>query len=120
MRGWRRPRRSERRDKLEPRLRERVATLGRTAISAGSVKEIHSHLSDGSRGRIALVEELAVANTPGDTLDEARENLNEALELVLELNRVLAEESHLGTGVIREPCRQQNGQYKCARHSASS
>ena len=56
-----------------------------------------------SERRIALVEELAVANTQGDTLDEARENLTEALEPVLELNRVLAEESHLGNGVIREP-----------------
>jgi predicted RNase H-like HicB family nuclease len=33
------------------------------------------------------------ANTQGETLDEARANLTEAVELVLEANRTLAEES---------------------------
>ena len=54
-------------------------------------------------GCIAFVEELPGANTQGDTLDEARENLTEAVELVLEANRVLAEESLEGKDVIREP-----------------
>ena len=53
-------------------------------------------------GYIAFVEELPGANTQGDTLDEARENLTEAVELVLEANRVLAEESIQGKDVIRE------------------
>jgi predicted RNase H-like HicB family nuclease len=44
-------------------------------------------------GYIAFVEELPGANTQGATLDEARENLQEALQLVLEANRMLAEES---------------------------
>ena len=44
-------------------------------------------------GYIAFVEELPGANTQGATLDEARENLQEAIALVLEANRVLAEES---------------------------
>jgi predicted RNase H-like HicB family nuclease len=35
---------------------------------------------------------LPGANTQGETLDEARENLKEAVELVLEANRILAEE----------------------------
>jgi predicted RNase H-like HicB family nuclease len=43
-----------------------------------------------SEGYIAFVEELPGANTQGDTLDEARENLREAVELVLEANRELA------------------------------
>jgi predicted RNase H-like HicB family nuclease len=55
------------------------------------------------QGYIAFVEELPGANTQGDTLDEARENLSEAVELVLEANRTLAEESLLGQDVIREP-----------------
>ena len=38
----------------------------------------------------------------GATLDEARANLREAIELVLEANRVLAEESLVGVKVIRE------------------
>ncbi|HQR50398.1 MAG TPA: type II toxin-antitoxin system HicB family antitoxin [Methylophilaceae bacterium] len=54
-------------------------------------------------GYIAFVEELPGANTQGDTLEEARANLAEAVELVLEANRVLAEESLAGHEVIREP-----------------
>jgi predicted RNase H-like HicB family nuclease len=41
-------------------------------------------------GYVAYVEELPGANTQGKTLDEARANLAEAVELVLEANRVLA------------------------------
>jgi predicted RNase H-like HicB family nuclease len=56
-------------------------------------------------GYIAYVEELPGANTQGKTLDEARANLAEAVELVLEANRLLAEE-RLGTRkVIREQIR---------------
>jgi predicted RNase H-like HicB family nuclease len=56
-------------------------------------------------GYIGYVEELPGANTQADTLDEARDNLAEAVELVLDANRFLAEE-RLGTReVIREPLR---------------
>ena len=55
-----------------------------------------------SEGYIAFVEELPGANTQGATLDEARENLAEAVELVLDANRVLAEEMVKGKNVIRE------------------
>jgi predicted RNase H-like HicB family nuclease len=44
-------------------------------------------------GYIAFVEELPGANTQGATLEEARTNLQEAIELVLEANRTVAEES---------------------------
>jgi len=44
-----------------------------------------------SDGFIAFVEELPGANTQGDTLEEARENLHEAVAMVLEANRELAE-----------------------------
>jgi predicted RNase H-like HicB family nuclease len=54
-------------------------------------------------GFAAFVEELPGANTQGVTLEEARENLREAVELVLETNRRLAEESLAGKDVIREP-----------------
>jgi predicted RNase H-like HicB family nuclease len=53
-------------------------------------------------GYVAFVEELPGANTQGETLDEARENLREAVELVLEANRALAEEELGGAEVIRE------------------
>ena len=54
-------------------------------------------------GYVAFVEELPGANTQGETLEEARENLREAVELVLEANRALAEEDLAGADVIREP-----------------
>ena len=53
-------------------------------------------------GYIAFVEELPGANTQGDSLEEARENLAEAVEMVMEANRSLAEESLQGKTVIRE------------------
>ena len=53
-------------------------------------------------GYIGFIEELPGANTQGETLEEARENLHEALILVLEANRALAEESLRGREVIRE------------------
>ncbi len=54
-------------------------------------------------GYIGYVEELPGANTQGQTLQEARENLQEAVSLVLEANRALAEETLRGQDVIREP-----------------
>jgi len=44
-------------------------------------------------GYIAFVEELPGTNTQGNTIEEARENLREAVSLVLEANRELAEKS---------------------------
>jgi len=54
-------------------------------------------------GYIGFVEELPGANTKGDTLEEAKSNLQEAITLVLEANRILAEESLQGQDAIREP-----------------
>ena len=54
-------------------------------------------------GYIAFVEELPGANTQGETLEEARENLREAVTLVIEANRELAERSLRGKDVTREP-----------------
>ena len=52
---------------------------------------------------IGYVEELPGANTEGARLAEARENLKEAVEIVLQANRDLAEESIGGAEVVREP-----------------
>lgn len=55
-------------------------------------------------GYIGFVEELPGANTQGKTLQEARENILEAIEMTLEANRILAQESLDDTqDVIREP-----------------
>jgi predicted RNase H-like HicB family nuclease len=56
-------------------------------------------------GFAAFVEELPGANTQGATLTEARANLEEAVLLVLEANRTLAQEELRGVDVIREPLR---------------
>ena len=53
-------------------------------------------------GFIAFVEELPGANTQGETLEEARENLREAVELILEANRELALQDVDESSVIRE------------------
>ncbi len=54
-------------------------------------------------GYIAFVEEIPGANAQGATLEEARVNLQEAVELVLETNRELSRESLAGVKVVREP-----------------
>lgn len=56
-------------------------------------------------GYVGFVEELPGANTQGATLEEARSNLLEAIELVLEANRELAERDLRGKEVIRETIR---------------
>jgi predicted RNase H-like HicB family nuclease len=54
-------------------------------------------------GYIAFVEELPGANTQGETLEEARSNLEEAVGMVLSANRELSQQSLEGAEVIREP-----------------
>jgi len=51
---------------------------------------------------IGYVEELPGANTQGKTLKEVRENLHEAVELILLSNRELMKKQHRGKKVIRE------------------
>ncbi len=53
-------------------------------------------------GYVGYVEELPGANTQGADLDEARENLEEAVAMVLEANRELAAQEAEGAEVIRE------------------
>jgi predicted RNase H-like HicB family nuclease len=53
-------------------------------------------------GYVGFIEELPGANTQGKTLEETRHNLNEAVALVLEANRTMAEQSLEGAAVIRE------------------
>jgi len=44
-------------------------------------------------GYVAFVEELPGANTQGETLEEARANLQEAVTMVLDANRELSKQS---------------------------
>ena len=52
---------------------------------------------------IAFVAELPGANSQGATLPEARTNLREAVELVIQASREMSEKELEGTEVIREP-----------------
>lgn len=54
-------------------------------------------------GFIGYVAELPGANTQGETLEEVRENLNEAIKLILNANREAFEKSFSSSGrVTRE------------------
>ena len=53
-------------------------------------------------GYVAYVEELPGAISEGDTLEEARENLRDAVELLLEAHRDLAEKRISGKKITRE------------------
>jgi len=53
-------------------------------------------------GYVGFVEELPGAKTQGATLEEARENLKEAVQLVIEANRKIAEQEIVDKTVIRE------------------
>jgi len=53
-------------------------------------------------GFVAYAEELPGAISEGNTLEEARENLRDAIEILLEANRELASKTHKGKKVARE------------------
>jgi len=53
-------------------------------------------------GYIAYIEEIPGVNTQGETLEEAKENLYDALELVLEVNREISQKESLKKNVIKE------------------
>jgi predicted RNase H-like HicB family nuclease len=52
---------------------------------------------------LGYVEELPGANTQGKTIDEVRENLREAVQLIIEANRELLLQQIEGHEIIREP-----------------
>jgi len=54
-------------------------------------------------GYSAFIEGLPGANTQGKTINEARHHLVEAVELILESNKMIAEKLLVGQSVIREP-----------------
>ena len=53
-------------------------------------------------GYIGFVEELPGANIQAATLEEARENLRDAVQLVMEANRKIAKQEIADKSVIRE------------------
>lgn len=84
--------------------RQAAGVLDRTPGGRGPLKlQFTAVFEEVPEGFIGYVEELPGANTQAPTLDEARASLAEAVELVLEANRLLAEERLGGRTVIREP-----------------
>jgi len=53
-------------------------------------------------GYIASIEELPGVNTQGETLEESKANLLEALELVLQAQREISEKEQGGRKLIKE------------------
>jgi predicted RNase H-like HicB family nuclease len=53
-------------------------------------------------GFVAYTEELPGAISEGETLEEARENLRDAIELLLEANRELTGKARTGGRITRE------------------
>ncbi|MEA2239805.1 MAG: hypothetical protein QOC81_4529 [Thermoanaerobaculia bacterium] len=77
-----------------------MSTLSTTFEPLNTFTAVFQEAEEG--GYIAFVEELPGANTQGETLDEARENLREAIELILATNRRLALQDLDTTRIIRE------------------
>jgi predicted RNase H-like HicB family nuclease len=60
-------------------------------------------VEDPNGGYSAYVEEIPGANSQGETLEEAKENLKEALQMVLETNKILSQRNVIkGTKSHRE------------------
>jgi predicted RNase H-like HicB family nuclease len=78
-----------------------MTTLSATFEPLNTFTAVFQEAEEG--GYIAFVEELPGANTQGETLDEARENLREAVELILAANRRLALKGLDTKQLIREP-----------------
>jgi len=51
---------------------------------------------------IAYIEEMPGVNTQGATIEEARSNLLEALELIIEVRREIAQEEQVGRKITKE------------------
>lgn len=54
-------------------------------------------------GYVAFVPEIPGAASQGETLDEARENLEDAVRLLMESRRERFEREHAGQPLIRQP-----------------
>ena len=60
-------------------------------------------VEDPQGGYSAYIEEIPGANSQGETLEEAKENLKEALQMVLETNKILSQKNVIkGTKSHRE------------------
>jgi len=70
-----------------------------TAMTELTLTAIFEEADEG--GFIGYVAELPGANTQGETLEEVRENLSEAIELILTSNREQFEKNFSSNGKIK-------------------
>ena len=80
--------------------KSRTATRERNGKTSTKLTAVFRRVPE---GYIGFVEESPGANTQAKSLAIARSRLKEAVTLVLEANRMLAEEKLAGQDVIREP-----------------
>jgi len=66
-------------------------------------REFTSVIEKKGKWYVGYVEELPGVNTQGKTLKEVRENLKEALYLIIEANRDLAAKKKVDASIIKEP-----------------
>ena len=66
------------------------------------VKQFTAVYKKSGKWYLGWVEEIPGVNTQGKTLKKVKENLKEALSLIIETNRIIAEKE-AGRKIIREP-----------------
>jgi predicted RNase H-like HicB family nuclease len=81
--------------------RKKTAAPSSTERGVNTFTAVFQEAEEG--GYVALVEELPGANTQGETLDEARDNLREAVQLILNSNRQRTLKGLDTSRLIREP-----------------
>ena len=79
-----------------------MAAGTRIDMTGGSVERFSAVFERAGDWWIGFVEELPGANAQGRSIEEARENLREAVALILETNRELARRDTAGRDVLRE------------------
>jgi predicted RNase H-like HicB family nuclease len=67
------------------------------------VREFTAVIEKKGKWYVGYIEEIPGVNTQGKTLKEIKENLHEALCLIITANKELASKEHQKPGIIREP-----------------
>jgi transcriptional regulator with XRE-family HTH domain len=81
-----------------------VSDVGKPAVLGDAYREPFTAVFErDGEWWIGYVEELPGANAQGESLQECRESLREAVSLVLETNRELTRREFEGRDVVREP-----------------
>jgi len=66
-------------------------------------KQFTAIYKESGKWYLGWIEEIPGVNTQGKTLKETKENLKEAVLLILETNRILSKREARAGGITREP-----------------